>query len=208
MAAPRTNWCAICRGDPEPGEELVKCKTCSKKYHVECVGLTALPCNKAWACPGCAGKTTSSELKARVKAVRSAHAAIKARQVTFYRREGPALTPFISADKLAELQTGEVPEFETLTIGAEEDYVKAALRPYQVDGVNWILKQCALANRSCALHLPAVPPPRPPRPPLLRPSRAEEPSGDGSVARFPTGMASALAASSATRWASARLCRL
>ena len=30
---------------------------------------------------------------------------------------------------------------QSLTIGAHEPYIKATLREYQVDGVNWVLKQ-------------------------------------------------------------------
>ena len=78
--------------------------------------------------------------------MKAIHANIKTRQVTFYKREARQLKPFVDAEKLSSLKSGSAPKTQTISIGPSEPFVNATLRPYQVDGVNWILKQYALGT--------------------------------------------------------------
>ena len=145
----RTSWCAVCRGDGASGDDLLKCKSCPKRFHLECAGLTAWPADSGkFCCAECSIGNSSGNLnlKARIRAVRASHTQLKARQVAFYQRESAQLAPFISRRKLAELQAGKAPTAKPLVIGPHEPYINATLRPYQVDGVNWILKQYALGT--------------------------------------------------------------
>ena len=135
-------WCDVCRGDAEGSADLLKCARCPKRFHLECTGLKILPNN--WVCSSCeeAGCSKRSVVKEHVRAVRAVHKRLREHASTFYRRAATSLAPFVPAEKLAQLQQGGAVA-APLTIGAAEPYVKAALRPYQVDGVNWLLRQYA-----------------------------------------------------------------
>ena len=63
-----------------------------------------------------------------------------------YKREAAQLRPFVEPSKLKELKAGTKPRFESISIGPDPPFVQAQLRPYQIDGVNWILKQYALGT--------------------------------------------------------------
>lgn len=144
----RTHWCDVCRGDAEGSDDLIKCSACPRRFHVECAGLQTKP-DKTWSCAGCVDgkrKGSSSSLKARIRAVRAAHASIKSRQIAFYKREAAQLKPFVEPERLKTLKAGAKPKCAALSIGPHEDFVTAKLRPYQVDGVNWILKQYDLGT--------------------------------------------------------------
>ena len=84
----RTHWCDVCRGDAEKSDDLIKCTACPRKFHVECARLSTKP-GKAWKCGSCASggadASAASQLKKRIIAVKAAHKAIRARQVTFVR---------------------------------------------------------------------------------------------------------------------------
>ena len=144
----RTTWCDTCRGDADGGGDLLSCTGCRKKFHLECAGLRAVPEAGSWTCEGCA---TSSKpdagLKARVRAVRSAHTALKARSANFFQLRSAELAPFVPAAKLAALKStpgSAAKPCEALRIGGHEPYIRATLRSYQIDGINWILGQHAL----------------------------------------------------------------
>ena len=145
MAASNAGWCDICRGDAgEGGDKLLKCKACHKKYHLECAGMRSWP-EAAWTCSGCEGHSRKdTDLKRRIRAVRSVHRELRARAASFYEREREALAPFVSEEALTKLtaDAASIP-CEPLTIGPKEPYIQASLRDYQVDGVNWILSQYA-----------------------------------------------------------------
>ena len=94
----RTHWCDVCRGDAEKCDDLIKCTACPRKFHLECAGLSTKP-GKAWKCGSCADgggdAPAASKLKKQVTAVKAAHKAIRARQVTFVRAQDshPCLMP-------------------------------------------------------------------------------------------------------------------
>jgi len=48
-------WCSVCRGDAESHDDLIKCRGCKTKYHLNCAGLRAWPDSKEWRCDGCVG---------------------------------------------------------------------------------------------------------------------------------------------------------
>ena len=144
----KTSWCDVCRGDAEGSDDLIKCKTCPRRYHLECAKLQTRPEAQTWTCTACeAGSAeSSSDLKARITAVHAAHEAIKARRVAFYKREAAQLKPFVEPARLRSLTTGRAAKFDAISIGPQEPFISATLRPYQIDGVNWILKQYALGT--------------------------------------------------------------
>ena len=148
-------WCAICRGDAESHDDLIKCHGCKSKYHLNCAGLRAWPEHaKEWRCDACASglgteSKTSADHQQRIRAVRVVHREIKSRAAAFFERSKEALAPFVTAEKLAKLTSGGSAILKTakpLTIGPSEPYIKATLRAYQVDGVNWLLKQYCLGT--------------------------------------------------------------
>lgn len=65
----------------------------------------------------------------------------------FYALQSEALAPFVPEDTLARLVAGAGAPSASVpprTIGAQEPYLQATLRGYQVEGVNWLLRQYAL----------------------------------------------------------------
>ena len=147
----RTNWCDHCRGEAEQGQDLLKCasKDCHKRYHLECAGLRCRP-ESEWSCHECSedggGSRGGQQLKARVRAVKRAHAGIKARAVTFFADNRQHLAPFVAKEKLATLTAPARPSWKDLSIDGTEPYVHATLRSYQVAGVNWMLGQYGLGT--------------------------------------------------------------
>ena len=148
----RTNWCDHCRGEAEQGQDLLKCssKDCHKRYHLECAGLRCRP-ESEWSCHECSqedggGSRGGQQLKARVRAVKRAHAGIKARAVTFFADNRQHLAPFVAKEKLATLTAPARPAWKDLSIDGTEPYVHATLRSYQVAGVNWMLAQYGLGT--------------------------------------------------------------
>ena len=147
----RTNWCDHCRGEAEQGQDLLKCasKDCHKRYHLECAGLRCRP-ESEWSCHECSedggGSRGGQQLKARVRAVKRAHAGIKARAVTFFADNRQHLAPFVAKEKLATLTAPARPAWKDLSIDGTEPYVHATLRSYQVAGVNWMLGQYGLGT--------------------------------------------------------------
>ena len=79
--------------------------------------------------------------------MRVVHKELKSHAAGFYEREQEALSPFVSADVMSKLTAGGkaiLVQAKPLTIGAHEPYIKATLRGYQCEGVNWLLKQYSL----------------------------------------------------------------
>ena len=144
----RTTWCDTCRGDADGSGDLLSCAGCRKKFHLECAGLRTLPAAGSWTCETCATSSKpDASLKTRVKAVRVAHTALEARSSEFFRRHTAELAPFVPAAKLAVLKSksrSATKPNDTLRISGQEPYIRATLRSYQVDGINWILGQHAL----------------------------------------------------------------
>ena len=144
------SWCCVCRGDFDSNDDLIKCRGCKSKYHLSCAGLHTRPEDiKEWRCDGCAGNSNkkSSDHQQRIRAVRVVHKELKSRSAGFYEKSRQALNPFVSADAMAKLTVGGkaiLAHAKPLTIGAHEPYIKATLREYQGEGVNWLLKQYSL----------------------------------------------------------------
>ena len=139
----RTAWCDVCRGDAEKHDDLIKCAGCPKRFHLECAQLKKVP-GKKWVCQTCEaeGSNVDSGLKARVRRIRTLHAALKSRAALFYRSAEASLAPFVPAEQLLQLtQPAGSVDSSVLQIGPAEQYIKGTLRPYQVDGVNWMLSQ-------------------------------------------------------------------
>ena len=157
----RRSWCHVCRGGSEGnGDRLIKCSTCARRFHRECCDApkTIPGHSSSWSCSDCVqdkarsdtDKTTDKAykhaVKKRVGAVRSCHRQLKARSSAYFRAEKAKLAPFVPSERLRELLAMEdsPKKRPNLSIGPDEPYIKADLRPYQVDGVNWILNQYAL----------------------------------------------------------------
>ena len=143
-------WCSVCRGDAESHDDLIKCRGCKTKYHLNCAGLRAWPDSKEWRCDGCVGSDSkNSGLQKRIRAVRAVHKEISSRAAGFFEQNKAALAPFVSADAMARLTAGGaavLAKAKPLTIGAHEPYIKAQLRAYQCEGVNWLLAQYAVGT--------------------------------------------------------------
>jgi SWI/SNF-related matrix-associated actin-dependent regulator of chromatin subfamily A member 5 len=75
--------------------------------------------------------------------VRQAHGRIDNARKRYLRVNQAKLEPFVPAARLKKLiGNGKKVQAKALSnIGSNEAYVHAELRPYQVDGVNWIIKQ-------------------------------------------------------------------
>ena len=156
MASSSVKWCTVCRGDAESNDDLIKCSGCKSKFHLNCAGLRAWPDNhKKWRCDECCsagapgGGKKNTGLQKRIREVKAAHRVLKLRAAGFYEGAGAALAPFVDEEALAKLTSGGeaiLAQAEPLMIGPHEPYVQASLRAYQVDGVNWLLKQYALGT--------------------------------------------------------------
>ncbi|KAH8057745.1 helicase [Aureococcus anophagefferens] len=73
--------------------------------------------------------------------------ALKRRAARFFRNEKAKLAPFVEAKRLGALcgpKGAKDGPLEPFVIGNRESYVQAALRDYQVVGVNWFLERHAL----------------------------------------------------------------
>jgi hypothetical protein len=159
----RRAWCDLCRGPADGPSDLFKCASCPRRFHAECCDK-AKNADNGWECAACreaaggdgddddrkAAKTVARKAKAATKAVRAAHSDLRDRSAAFFKREKKALAPFLPAERLAKLTavTAGAPSSARatttpLTIGPHEGYVNANLRPYQVAGVNWALRQFA-----------------------------------------------------------------
>jgi SWI/SNF-related matrix-associated actin-dependent regulator of chromatin subfamily A member 5 len=149
--ASSVGWCAVCRGDAESSDDLIRCRGCKTKYHLNCAGLRSWPEDiVAWRCNGCEGaEKKSSAVRSRILAVRAAHKALRASSAAFYERSKAALKPFVAEEALAKLASGgkqKLTKVAPLIIGPSEPYINATLRAYQVDGVNWLLSQYAVGT--------------------------------------------------------------
>ena len=147
--APRS-WCEVCRGGADGGEELVACGDCPRRFHVECAGLRrAADAGAGWACGLCGASdgADAAGRKKRVAFVRGEHKELKRRAARFFRNEKAKLAPFVEAKRLGALcgpKGAKDGPLEPFVIGNRESYVQAALRDYQVVGVNWFLERHAL----------------------------------------------------------------
>ena len=91
-------------------------------------------------------KAKDKPLKAKVASVRAVHAQLRARSCTFYKQEKRRLAPFVPQARLKKLIEAKAGSASGAAhrgprIGASETYIRAELRSYQVEGVNWILSQ-------------------------------------------------------------------
>jgi len=88
-----------------------------------------------------AAKAVNRKAKAASKLVRAVHVDLRTRSSTFFRQEKASLKPFVPKDRLLKLSTPldkkRPKKVVALSIGPSESYIKAELRDYQVDGVNW-----------------------------------------------------------------------
>jgi SWI/SNF-related matrix-associated actin-dependent regulator of chromatin subfamily A member 5 len=145
----RRAWCDVCRGGSEgKGDELIKCTGCSRKFHRDCVKMPAkgpLVCEACRSGESAQGQAQSKTMKAALGRVRAAHTQLRARSCAFYKQEKKRLAPFVPPARLKKIMepagassraAPNVPR-----IGASESYIRAELRSYQVDGVNWILSR-------------------------------------------------------------------
>ncbi|EOD37625.1 hypothetical protein EMIHUDRAFT_225179 [Emiliania huxleyi CCMP1516] len=152
MAARIHDWCAVCRGDAESHDDLIKCRGCKAKYHLNCAGLRAWPENlKEWRCTGCEGShSRSSSHQSRITAVRAVHRSLRSRAAGFFEKSRTAIAPFVTPDALAKLTAGGeavlAAQSKPIVLGPREPFIQATLRPYQVDGVNWLLRQYSLGT--------------------------------------------------------------
>lgn len=135
------SWCDTCRGDAD-GEALIKCAACPRKYHLACAGLRARA-KKGWKCPHCArgAAGASVEATARIKQVKRAHKQLLASRAKFVRTNGGVLKAFRGAAGAIVGRGRRVKTAGLPPIGAAPAHVNATLRPYQVEGVNWIVAQ-------------------------------------------------------------------
>jgi len=76
---------------------------------------------------------------------------IRLRSCNFYKKEKKCLRPFVPKERLSKLMMqpttaakGNSSKVEVPRIGSEESFIRADLRAYQVEGVNWILSQYEL----------------------------------------------------------------
>ena len=156
----RRRWCDVCRGEALEEGDLRKCSSCPRRFHIECVqGLKEAGADAKWECPTCEqaqeGDGLDIEDKAQIKAAkealkitRAAHTALKGRSCQFFQREAKRLAPFVPPERLKVLQTANkagkkaAESYEPVKkIGPSEEYIHATIRPYQQEGVNWLLKQ-------------------------------------------------------------------
>ena len=158
--ASRRRWCEICRGESEGVNDLHKCSSCPRRYHAECCAdLKNRPELNEWKCPSCVAVAEEGGLneedeqrielaKEAARKTRALHTALKGRSCGFFLREQKRLAPFVPAHRLKALQTAkgkakQAAEMYTPVkkIGAKEEYIHAEIRPYQQEGVNWLLSQ-------------------------------------------------------------------
>ena len=153
----RRSWCDVCRGGAEREGDLIKCASCPRRFHEDCCEeLRDAEDRDGWQCPHCTsddagGKDTIKAAKAATKRTRLAHARLRGRSCAFFQREQERLAPFVPAERLKKLQerkptkaaaaAEEAEDAAVPHIGPREDFVHAEIRPYQRDGVNWIVSQ-------------------------------------------------------------------
>jgi SWI/SNF-related matrix-associated actin-dependent regulator of chromatin subfamily A member 5 len=156
----RRRWCDVCRGEADGEGDLSKCSSCPRRFHYECCpGLSKDVDLKKWKCPFCTtaaeGDGPDEDDKLRIKAAKEAakktralHTALKGRSCGFYQREHKRLAPFVPADRLKALQKATSKAKQAAAayspvkkIGPSEEYIHAEIRPYQQEGVNWLLRQ-------------------------------------------------------------------
>ena len=142
------NWCDSCRGEGDGAGDLRQCSTCPRKYHAECcAGLKGA--GSEWQCPHCeantvdpADESVANAAKAQAKLVKSVHAQLKSNSCAFFERERERLAPFVPADRLKKRRAKAAVQPMTVPpLGPAESFIRAELRPYQVEGVNWIISQ-------------------------------------------------------------------
>ena len=131
------------------GEEaLLKCPTCPRRYHQECVGVSTC---KGWRCLHCAAgdkDTRGKPLKSRIAAVRAAHRRLKSSTRVFLEREEARIAPVVPKGHVRALlaKSGKAKKEQPACVdqidgGSPAWLTNASLREYQVDGVNWLLGQ-------------------------------------------------------------------
>ena len=155
-----SKWCDICRGE----DELFKCGGCTRRFHIECCGLSAPP-GKSWRCSDCMNPV---ELSEEEQGRADAFAAAQRRLAELGKKQGlrkrallqqhrRLLEPFVERKRLTSLQREVQKEAGQLATLLKEDqrkreegevskacdstqpsYITATLRDYQVDGVNWM----------------------------------------------------------------------
>ena len=144
----------------EGRHDLSKCSSCPRRYHVECCpDLKDRPNLKDWKCPSCVAVAEEGGLdeeekqrmevaKEMAKKTRALHTALRGRSCGFFRREQRRLAPFVPADRLKALQAATSKAKQAAKaytpvkkIGPTEEYIHAEIRPYQQEGVNWLLSQ-------------------------------------------------------------------
>ena len=144
----RRRWCDVCRGDIEPSDQFVKCISCPRRFHQECIQVKSAE-KHSWKCTTCQEepdgedtKTVKKQKRKRILAVKTAHANLRASRVYFLKSQEVALAPFTS-DKLrsvfARTTRGTQPKVPDIT--PDCPFIKGTLRPYQVTGVNWVISQ-------------------------------------------------------------------
>ncbi|KAH8062912.1 helicase [Aureococcus anophagefferens] len=144
--APRS-WCEVCRGGADGGEELVARGDCPRRFHVECAGLRrAADAGAGWTCGLCGASdgADAAGRKKRVAFVREHKELNGARASSATKAK---LAPFVEAKRLGALcgpKGAKDGPLEPFVIGNRESCVQAALRDYQVVGVNWFLERHAL----------------------------------------------------------------
>jgi SNF2 family DNA or RNA helicase len=176
----QSSWCNTCRGPGETTNDLIKCRSCQKKFHLECCGgeIDSKDDLKKWVCLFCVEelehqkenkkgkgksrpKSASSCAKVVTSKMNKLHRNLRAKTCKFFQRERDSFSSFLSEERLDELSQSSVKEQsrmamdngescgmdtddaddDLLIIGPNESYIKAELRCYQVEGINWMLQQ-------------------------------------------------------------------
>jgi SWI/SNF-related matrix-associated actin-dependent regulator of chromatin subfamily A member 5 len=147
----RRTWCDVCRGDSDGSNDMCKCTKCPRRFHAECCSTLPGADLSSWVCQNClnsddADVSAAKAAKATTKRVRALHADLLRSSCLFYHKERTRLAPFVPQDRLVALAKGSAlvaraKAIQPMSLGPAEPFIRAEMRPYQVDGVNWILAQ-------------------------------------------------------------------
>ncbi|KAL7539940.1 hypothetical protein ACHAXR_009729 [Thalassiosira sp. AJA248-18] len=157
-------WCDTCRGDGSKHDELLRCTSCPRRFHMECAGLRTAP-DVGWDCPHCVAdndnndnddgggkKKGKAKLKKKIAAVRKCHKEIQSHCRSFLQDQREELRPFVDENWLTSTTKNDNNNNNTTTsssliaIGPSPPFVKATLRSYQVTGINFLLNRYALGT--------------------------------------------------------------
>ena len=140
----KMKWCFVCRGE----DDLFQCsgRKCKRFYHAECAGLRIAP--EEWFCECCTvarskGRLDTSDLDSRIKIVKASHNRMRQTRISFIRERRDVFQPLCSqqalnrADKMKMAKNDRESRF--VFLDRTPPYIKATLRPHQIEGINWLI---------------------------------------------------------------------